>query len=230
MSEAQRRNRCDGAAQTGGPAGRPVVQAARRLQPDVPVDRAGAGHRRGVRERRQPRAGRCLCLPGAGHQGPDLPAEHHTAAEAGPDPVARRRHGRTGDDRRHLRRRRAGRRGARRRIRCRAGAAVRRSTDRRRAGHRGPGTSAAVGQGTGCHRGSGRRRRADRGHRDVPAGTSPLGADRRRRTGRCAVDDRRAGGGTSGSAGGDGPVRGRRGGPADRGAAVIRSSRRPACR
>ena len=105
-------------------------------------------------------------------------------------------------------------------IRCRAGAAVRRSADHRRPGHRGPGAPAAAGPAAGRDRGPGRRRRADRRHRHLPAGTSPMGADRRRRTGRCAVDDRRAGGGAAGSAGGDGPVRRRRGGPADRGAAV----------
>ena len=60
---AVRRHRRAGVAQARGPAGRALVQAARRLQPARPARRGGAGGRRGVRERGQPRAGRGLRLP-----------------------------------------------------------------------------------------------------------------------------------------------------------------------
>ena len=42
-----------------------------------------AGRRGGVRQCRQPRAGRRVRLPRAGHQGPDLPAEHHARSRSG---------------------------------------------------------------------------------------------------------------------------------------------------
>ena len=55
-----------GLAQARGPAGGPLLQAARRLQPDGPARPGRPGRRRGVRQRRQPRSGAGLRLPAAG--------------------------------------------------------------------------------------------------------------------------------------------------------------------
>ena len=67
------------------------VRGAYNLITSLPVD---ARQRSGVRERRQPRAGRRVQLRGARHPRPRLPAGHHPAPEARSDPRHRRQCGR----------------------------------------------------------------------------------------------------------------------------------------
>ena len=88
---AVRGHRRERLAQAGGPAGRPLVQAAGGVQPAGPARPGGAGRRGGLRQRRQPRPGRRVRLPAAGRPGPGVRAEHHAAAEAGAHPGPRRR-------------------------------------------------------------------------------------------------------------------------------------------
>ena len=78
------------------------LRGAYNLLAQLEPGRAGRG--RGLRQRRQPRPGRRVRLPAAGHPGPGARAEHHAAAEARAHPGPRRRRGRAGGGRRHLRR------------------------------------------------------------------------------------------------------------------------------
>ena len=110
----RRAHRRPGVAQAGGPAGRALLQAAGRLQPDLPAVPRGAGPRRGVRQRRQPRPGRGLQLPPPRRARAHLRAPHDAPAEARAHHRLRRRPRHPHRHRRHLRRRQRGRAGRRR--------------------------------------------------------------------------------------------------------------------
>ena len=98
-----------GLPQARGSAGRPLLQAARRLQPADAADARGDRRRRGVLVGRQPRAGLRTRLPVDGHPRPRVRARQDTEAEARPHPLPRRRVHRADRRRSDLRRRGRGR-------------------------------------------------------------------------------------------------------------------------
>ena len=205
----------------------PVLQGPRSLRAHVVAHSRGAGARRRLRQRGQPRPGRRLLVRAPEGPGHDLLAVEHAFAEAPPHRDDRRGLGRAGDRGRDLRRGQFAGPGGRGADRAGLRPPLRRPDDHRGPGDHRRGTGRADAQRHSGRPGARRGRRPDRGHRDVAARCAARGGRDRRRARGGRLHARGVGGGRAHDPGEGGRLRrwhsrGPHGGRALRGGQALR--------